>query len=72
MMTRLEYLEKYHEISGTLIGIVSLCDSVEAVKKYLDIYQPKLNEIYIQRIHSLAEESGWSKEELDNVLEMVN
>lgn len=70
-MNRIEYLEKYHELSGTLIGLTSLCDSVEDVRKYLNIYQPKLNEIYIQRIHSLAEESDWSEEELANVLEMV-
>lgn len=70
-MTRIEYLEKHHELSGTLIGIVSVCDSVEDIKKYLNIYQPKLNEIYTQRIHSLAIESNWNEEELDNVLEMV-
>ena len=70
-MTRLEYLSKFHEISGTLIGIISLCDTLEDVKKYISIYNPKLNDIYIERIRSLGEESGWSKEKLTNVLEII-
>lgn len=70
-MTRLEYLEKYHELSGTLIGIISLCDTLEDVKRYNAIYRLKLDEIYIQRIHSLGKESGWTEEQLARVLEIV-
>ena len=70
-MTRLEYLERHHELAGTLISIISLCDAIEDVKRYNDIYRLKLAEIYIQRIHSLGEESGWTEEQLDRVLEIV-
>lgn len=68
-MNREEYLMEHHHICETMIGLVSMQDDIEGVKKILEVWKPKLKEIQKQRYLTLCE--GMSDEEKQAVLEFT-
>lgn len=48
-MDRLEYLEEHHQLTESIIGLVSIQTDIEGVKKVLDVWRPKLHEVIVKR-----------------------
>lgn len=70
-MNRLDYLERHHHISSTLIGIISISDDKEQIDKALWLYKAQLKNLEIKRVKGLAQELGWSEDQTDSVLDMM-
>lgn len=62
-MNKIEYLEKYHEISQSLIGLVSIQETKEGVDQVLIKWKPMLDDIFLEYAHSVCKETGVDPEE---------
>lgn len=64
-MTREDYLTEHHYLCESMIGLISIQENIDGVKKVLDTWKPKLKEIRKQRYLTLCE--GMSEEEIKNL-----
>lgn len=57
-MDRLTYLEEHHQLTESIIGLVSIQSDIEGVKKVLEIWRPKLNEVIVKRTKQVCLEQN--------------
>ena len=57
-MNRLDYLEAHHQLTQSIVGLVSIQDNIEGVKAVLDKWKPQLNELAVERYKTLCDEQG--------------
>lgn len=68
-MNREEYLMEHHHITESMIGLVSIQDSMEDVQKVLSVWKPKLKEIQKKRYLELCKDLP--EEEIQKMLEIT-
>lgn len=64
-----DYLKEHHHITESMIGLISIQENIEGVKKVLSVWKPKLKEIQRQRYLTLCD--GMSEKEIREVLEFT-
>lgn len=69
VMNREDYLLEHHHICESMIGLISIQDDIEGVRKVLDVWKPKLKDIQKQRYVTLC--AGMSDKEIQEVLEFT-
>lgn len=57
-MDRLTYLEEHHQLTESIIGLVSIQSDIEGVKKVLEIWRPKLHEVIVKRTKQVCLEQN--------------
>jgi len=57
-MDRLTYLEEHHQITESIIGLVSIQTDIEGVKKVLELWKPKLHKVIVQRTKTVYLDEG--------------
>jgi hypothetical protein len=63
-MNRLEYLESHHQLTQSIVGLVSIQDSLEGVQAVLDKWKPMLNDLSVQRYKTVCTEQGIDWEDI--------
>lgn len=48
-MDRLTYLEEHHQLTESIIGLISIQSDIEGVKKVLEVWRPKLHKVIVGR-----------------------
>lgn len=67
-MDRLTYLEEHHQLTESIIGLVSIQTDIEGVKKVLDLWRPKLHEIIVKRTKQVCLEGDVPWEDVKGLL----
>lgn len=57
-MDRLTYLEEHHQLTESIIGLVSIQSDIEGVNKVLEIWRPKLHEVIVKRTKQVCLEQN--------------
>ena len=70
-MNREDYLMEHHHICESMIGLISMQEDIEGVKKILSLWEPKLKVIQKQRNITLCEGEGMTEKEIQEVLEFT-
>jgi hypothetical protein len=68
-MNREEYLMEHHHITESMIGLISMQNTVEDVQKVLSVWKPKLKEIQKKRYLELCKDLP--EEEIQKMLEIT-
>lgn len=71
-MNKLEYLEEHHQLTQSIVGLVSIQTSLEGVQAVLDKWKPLLNELSVKRYKTVCEEQGVDWEELKQFMRLDN
>lgn len=66
-MDKLKYLEEHHQITQSIIGLVSIQTTIEGVKAVLDKWKPQLNDLSVQRYMAVCAEQGIDWEEVKDI-----
>lgn len=66
-MTKLEYLEKHHYLTQSIVGLVSIQSDIEGVNKVLLKWKPLLDELSTERYKSLCVEEGVEWEDVKSM-----
>lgn len=60
-MNKLEYLEEYHHLSQSLIGLIIIelnRDDLKAAQQVMDVWKPKLEKLFIKYSLDTCQEAG--------------
>lgn len=68
-MNREEYLMEHHHITESMIGLISIQNTMEEVQKVLSEWKPKLKEIQKKRYLELCKDLP--EEEIQKMLEIT-
>ena len=66
-MDRLTYLEEHHQLTESIIGLVSIQTDIEGVKKVLDIWRPKLHEVIVKRTQQVCLDQNVSWDDIKSL-----
>ena len=66
-MDRMTYLEDHHQITESILSLVSIQTDIAGVKKVLELWKPKLHEVIIERTKTVCLEGGVDWEDIKSL-----
>lgn len=66
-MDRLTYLEEHHQITESMIGLMSIQDDIAGVQKVLAVWKPKLQKVIVERTKTVCIEQGVSWDDIKSL-----
>lgn len=66
-MDRLTYLEEHHQITESMIGLMSIQEDIAGVQKVLAVWKPKLQKVIVERAKTVCLEQGRPWEDIKHI-----
>ena len=72
-MNRLQYLEEHHQLTESIIGLISIQGDFDGVKAVLNKWMPKIDEITEKRYKQICNYHGidWEQPEVKSFMGFV-
>lgn len=63
-MGRLQYLQEHHQITESIIGLVSVQKDIHGVQAVLEVWKPKLESLFKTYLTEVCKDTGVTEKQL--------